>query len=58
MSGLYFFGIFIVGMLFLYLLIRKDYDENKSLTKKGFIKLLLGMGVMFIAAAVLVGVMV
>lgn len=58
MSSLYFLGIFVVGMLFLYLLIRKDYDENKGLTKKGFIKLLLGMGVMSVTVAVLVGVMV
>ncbi|MFJ8072273.1 DUF3976 domain-containing protein [Peribacillus sp. NPDC096447] len=42
------FLIFLFGFLAMYLLIRKDTNKNNSLTKKGFIKLIVSMVVVFV----------
>lgn len=50
----FFIVVFVLGGLFLYFLTRNDYDEKKNLSKKGFIKLFSGMGIIFIVIVLFV----
>ncbi|WP_407270566.1 hypothetical protein [Radiobacillus sp. PE A8.2] len=47
----YFFPImFVVSFIAIFLVIRKDTNEDKSLTKKGFIKLIVMIVIIFLSA--------
>ncbi|MDY0404486.1 hypothetical protein P5G51_002845 [Virgibacillus sp. 179-BFC.A HS] len=54
MYSIIFLGVFVLGLLIIYLSIRRDFDEQKKLTNKGTIKLfsgltiLLGLVILFI----------
>ncbi|WP_100012371.1 DUF3976 domain-containing protein [Lentibacillus sediminis] len=49
--------LLIAGYAGLYLLIRKDVDEEKKMTKRGFVKLLGGMAVIFVVTVLFVTIM-
>ncbi|MFD2629952.1 hypothetical protein [Oceanobacillus kapialis] len=49
--------LFIVGFAFFYLFIRKDVDEEKRMTKKGFVKFLSVMVLLFLITFSLVFLM-
>ncbi|MEN1966746.1 hypothetical protein WMZ97_01605 [Lentibacillus sp. N15] len=57
MKQFLFLILFLVGWVFLYFLVHNDYDEHKNLSKKGFKKLLIGMGIIFVAIVILIGLM-
>ncbi|MFC0612796.1 DUF3976 domain-containing protein [Scopulibacillus daqui] len=48
MGSFYAFLIFLTLFILLYLFIRKDFNQDKSLTKKGFIKLMTVLVIVFI----------
>ncbi|UOQ48644.1 hypothetical protein MUN88_00320 [Gracilibacillus caseinilyticus] len=54
MQNFLFITIFIISYIVLFLLVRNDVDEEKKLTRKGFIKLLTGITVIFVSTAVIV----
>ncbi|UOQ84848.1 DUF3976 domain-containing protein [Gracilibacillus salinarum] len=54
MQSFLFIIMFIIGYIVLFLFVRNDVDEEKKLTRKGFIKLITGITVIFVSTAVIV----
>ncbi|MFD2209881.1 hypothetical protein ACFSMW_09155 [Virgibacillus halophilus] len=57
MPSMIFLGVFILGLVIIYLAIRRDIDEQKKLTKKGTIKLFSGLTILLALVILFIVVM-